>query len=34
VETRLGRAIIAGKVPDGSRVTVDVRDGELELLTD
>ncbi|MEZ6191524.1 MAG: AAA family ATPase [Phycisphaerales bacterium] len=31
VETRLGRAIIAGEVPDGSRVTVDVRDGGLDL---
>jgi ATP-dependent Clp protease ATP-binding subunit ClpB len=31
VETRLGRAIIAGEVPEGSRVTVDVRDGGLDL---
>ena len=31
---RLGRAIIAGEVPDGSRVTVDVRDGGLDLRVD
>ena len=31
VETRLGRAIIAGEVPDGSRVTVDVQDEALTL---
>ncbi|MEM6458228.1 MAG: ATP-dependent chaperone ClpB [Planctomycetota bacterium] len=29
VETRLGRALIAGDVPDGSTVTLDVRDDEL-----
>ncbi len=29
VETVLGRRIIGGEVPDGSRVTVDARDGEL-----
>jgi ATP-dependent Clp protease ATP-binding subunit ClpB len=31
LETRIGRAIIAGNAPDGSRVTVDVRDGELSV---
>ena len=31
VETRVGRAIIAGQVPDGSRVSVSVRDGELAI---
>jgi len=29
LETRLGRAIVAGEVADGSTVTVSVRDGEL-----
>jgi len=29
VETRIGRALIAGNVPDGSALTVDVADGEL-----
>jgi ATP-dependent Clp protease ATP-binding subunit ClpB len=29
VETRIGRAIIAGLITDGSTVTVDVQDGEL-----
>jgi ATP-dependent Clp protease ATP-binding subunit ClpB len=29
LETRLGRKLIAGEVPDGSTVTVDVRDGAL-----
>jgi len=31
LETRIGRAIIAGEIPDGSRVRVVVRDGELAL---
>jgi ATP-dependent Clp protease ATP-binding subunit ClpB len=31
LETRLGRLIIAGEVPDGSHVTVDVAGGELTL---
>ena len=29
VETRIGRAIIAGSITDGSTITVDVQDGEL-----
>jgi ATP-dependent Clp protease ATP-binding subunit ClpB len=29
VETRIGRAIIAGLIIDGSTITVDVQDGEL-----
>ena len=29
LETRLGREIIAGKIPDGARVSVDEHDGEL-----
>jgi len=29
VETRIGRAIIGGEVTDGSRVELDVKDGEL-----
>ena len=29
LETRIGRAIIAGTIPDGSTINVDVRDGEL-----
>ena len=29
LETRLGRRIVAGDVPDGSRITVGVRDGDL-----
>jgi ATP-dependent Clp protease ATP-binding subunit ClpB len=29
VETALGRKILAGEVPDGSRVTLDVKDGAL-----
>ncbi len=29
VETTLGRKILAGEVPDGARVTLDVEDGEL-----
>ncbi|MCX5670633.1 MAG: AAA family ATPase, partial [Planctomycetota bacterium] len=29
IETRIGRAIIAGEIPDGSTLTVAVRDGEL-----
>ena len=31
LETRLGRALIAGDVPDGSTIFVDVKDGELEI---
>jgi ATP-dependent Clp protease ATP-binding subunit ClpB len=33
IETRLGRAIIAGEVPDGSVVGFDVVDGRLSLTT-
>jgi ATP-dependent Clp protease ATP-binding subunit ClpB len=33
VETRLGRAIIAGEVPDGSTVTIDLEEGNLKLIT-
>ncbi|MBE3069908.1 MAG: AAA family ATPase, partial [Planctomycetes bacterium] len=33
LETRLGRAIVAGEVADGSTVTVSVRDGELVVET-
>jgi ATP-dependent Clp protease ATP-binding subunit ClpB len=29
VETRIGRALIAGDVPDGGEIRVDVRDDEL-----
>ena len=29
LETRLGRKLIAGEIPDGSTVTVDVQGGEL-----
>ena len=29
LEMRLGREIVAGKVADGARIKVDVRDGEL-----
>ncbi len=29
VETRIGRAIIAGLITDGSTITIDVRDNEL-----
>jgi ATP-dependent Clp protease ATP-binding subunit ClpB len=29
IETRIGRALIAGDVADGAQITVDVRDGEL-----
>lgn len=29
LETRIGRALIAGLIPDGSTITVDVHDGEL-----
>ena len=29
LETRIGRAIVAGQVPDGARITVDVKQGEL-----
>jgi ATP-dependent Clp protease ATP-binding subunit ClpB len=29
LETRIGRAIVAGQVPDGSTITVSVRNGEL-----
>jgi ATP-dependent Clp protease ATP-binding subunit ClpB len=31
VETRIGRALPAGDVPDGSTVTVDVDQGELSV---
>ncbi len=34
VETRIARAIVAGEVVDGSRVTVDVRDGRLVVTHD
>ncbi len=34
VETRLGRAIIAGEVHENTHVTIDVQDGELVLLTE
>jgi len=33
VESRLGRAIVAGEVPDGSRVTVTAKDGDLQIET-
>ena len=33
IETRIGRDIIAGKIPDGSAVTVDVKDDELVVRT-
>jgi ATP-dependent Clp protease ATP-binding subunit ClpB len=29
VETRIGRALVAGQIKDGSKITVDVQDGEL-----
>ena len=29
LETRIGRALISGNVPDGSKIVVDVRDGDL-----
>jgi hypothetical protein len=29
VETRIGRALLQGNVPDGSRIRVDLVDGEL-----
>ncbi len=32
LETRLGRAIIAGDIKDGTRVTVGLRDGKLEIV--
>ena len=31
LETRIARAIVAGKIPDGSHVTVDHGDGELDI---
>jgi ATP-dependent Clp protease ATP-binding subunit ClpB len=31
LETRIGRALLGGTVPDGSTVTVDLRDGQLEV---
>ncbi|MFG1960276.1 hypothetical protein [Nonomuraea sp. NPDC049028] len=31
VETRIGRALLSGDVPDGSTVTVDVDHGELSV---
>ncbi len=31
VETRIGRKLIAGEIPDGSRVMVDVKDGALRI---
>jgi ATP-dependent Clp protease ATP-binding subunit ClpB len=34
LETRLGRQLIAGSIEDGSRVTVDVKDGALSLSCD
>ena len=33
LETRIGRAMVAGEVPDGSRITVSVRDGALAVET-
>ena len=34
LETRIGRAVVAGEVPDGSRITVSVRDGALAVDTE
>jgi ATP-dependent Clp protease ATP-binding subunit ClpB len=31
LETRIGRKLIAGEIPDGSRVSVDVKDGALQI---
>jgi ATP-dependent Clp protease ATP-binding subunit ClpB len=31
LETRIGRALLGGSVPDGSTVTVDMRDGQLDV---
>ncbi len=31
LETRIGRAIVAGQVPNGARITVDVEQGELSV---
>ena len=31
LETRIGRKLIAGEIPDGSRVVVDVKDGALRI---
>jgi len=33
LETRIGRAVIAGEVPDGARITLSVRDGALAIET-
>jgi len=32
LETRIGRALLAGDIPDGSTIVVDVQDGELTVL--
>jgi ATP-dependent Clp protease ATP-binding subunit ClpB len=34
IETQIGRSIIAGSITDGMSVTIDVRDGKLEIDTD
>jgi ATP-dependent Clp protease ATP-binding subunit ClpB len=33
VETRIGRALLAGDIPDGSTITADVREGHLVIET-
>ncbi len=34
LETRLGRALVAGRIMDGSRVRVEVKDGQLDFAVD
>ena len=31
LETRIGRALVAGEIPDGSNILVTVEDGELKV---